>query len=181
MERSYTRRPRAVAVVRDFVNTTDRETATDDLTTPAELTRYLVAQGLMPRASRATAADLDLAMRLRSALRHALEQNHAGDRSRSALPDALAENPVTLAWAAEGAVVATAAPGAGGAGPDRHRGPRGDDRRPLAALEDLRVRRVRVGLLRPVQEPVPFLVRVRLRQQGEDPRLPGAQGGRVRR
>ncbi len=107
--------PRAVAVVRDFVNTTDRETATDDLTTPAELTRYLVAQGLMPRASRATAADLELALRLRSALRQALEQNHAGDPSRSALPDALAEHPVTLAWAAEGAVVTTSAPGVPGA------------------------------------------------------------------
>ncbi len=53
--------PPPIAVVRDFVNTTDHETATDDLTTPAELTRYLVAHGLMPRASRATAEDLDVA------------------------------------------------------------------------------------------------------------------------
>ena len=76
--------PRAIAVVRDFVNTTDHETATDDLTTPAELTRYLVAHGLMPRASRATAEDLDVALRLRAALRRALEQNHDGDRAAPA-------------------------------------------------------------------------------------------------
>ncbi len=30
--------PPAIAVVRDFVNTTDRETGTDDLSTPADLT-----------------------------------------------------------------------------------------------------------------------------------------------
>ena len=107
--------PPSIAIVRDFVNTTDHETATDDLTTPAELTRYLVAHGLMPRASRATPADLDVALRLRSALRHALEQNHDGDRSAPAgLSEALADQPVTLTWSAEGAVLTTAAPGVRG-------------------------------------------------------------------
>jgi predicted RNA-binding Zn ribbon-like protein len=107
--------PRAAAAVRDFVNTTDRETATDDLTTPAELTRYLVAHGLMPRASRATPEDLDVALRLRSALRRALEQNHDGDLSApDGLSDALTEQPVTLAWSAKGAVVTTTAPGVRG-------------------------------------------------------------------
>ena len=46
--------PPAIAVVRDFVNTTDRETGTDDLSDPADLTRYLVGHDLMPRASRAS-------------------------------------------------------------------------------------------------------------------------------
>ncbi len=173
--------PRPIAVVRDFVNTTDRETAADDLKTPADLTRYLVAHGLMPRASRATPTDLDLALRLRSALRHALEQNHAGARAPSSPPDVLAEHPVTLTWSAEGAVLTTTAPGVRGAlarvAIAVHEATTG---RPLAASEDLRVRRVRVGLLRPVQEPLPLVVRVRLRQQGEDPGLPGAQGRRIR-
>ena len=45
------------------------------------------------------------------------------------------------------------------------------------AAEDLRVRRVRVGVLRPLEEPVAELVRVRLRQQAQDPGLPRAPGG----
>ena len=107
--------PPPIAVVRDFVNTTDHETATDDLTTPAELTRYLVEQGLMPRASRATAEDLDVALRLRTSLRRALQQNHDGDRSAPAgVADALADLPVTLTWSPEGAVVTTTASGVRG-------------------------------------------------------------------
>src|ERR1700754_95738 len=70
--------PRPIAVVRDFVNTTDHETGTDDLTTPAALSRYLVAEGLMERETRATRADLGLALRLRAGLRTALELNHDG-------------------------------------------------------------------------------------------------------
>ena len=46
----------------------------------------------------------------------------------------------------------------------------------MVAAEDLCVGRVRVGVLRPFQEPVPVLVRVRLRQQGQDPGLPRAAG-----
>ena len=107
--------PSAIGIVRDFVNTTDHETATDDLTTPAELTRYLVSHGLMPRASRATPADLDVAVRLRASLRRALEQNHDGDRSAPAgMADALADQPVTLTWSSEGAVVTTTASGVRG-------------------------------------------------------------------
>ena len=58
--------PRAIAVVRDFVNTTDHETGIDDLTTPAELSRYLTTEGLLDRPARATRQDLELALRLRS-------------------------------------------------------------------------------------------------------------------
>src|SRR3954447_5441119 len=47
----------------------------------------------------------------------------------------------------------------------------------VVAAEDLRVRRVPVGLLRPLEEQVAELVRVRLRQQGEDPRLPRTSAG----
>ncbi|MGH3347567.1 MAG: CGNR zinc finger domain-containing protein [Nocardioides sp.] len=108
--------PRAIAVVRDFVNTTDRETGTDDLSSPADLTRYLADRDLMPRATRATAKDLAAAIRLRTGLRRALELNHDGDAA--ALPElarSLADQPVSLTWSAKGAVVTTAAPGVRGA------------------------------------------------------------------
>ena len=41
--------PAPIAVVRDFVNTTDHEDGTDELTTKAELSRYLLREGLLPR------------------------------------------------------------------------------------------------------------------------------------
>ena len=112
MEPSVLEPPQAIAVVRDFVNTTDHETGTDDLSSPAELTRYLVAHGLIPRASRATTDDLEAALRLRGGLRRALVLNHDGDST--ALPElaeALADQPVTLTWASGGAVLTTSATG----------------------------------------------------------------------
>lgn len=104
--------PRPVAVVRDFVNTTDHETGTDDLTTPEELVGYLRAEGLLAGAGAATEDDLRLARRLRRGLRAALEHNHDGTEGPlPELADALAELPVRLTWS--GAAVAT--------------GPAGDD------------------------------------------------------
>ena len=107
--------PRAIAVVRDFVNTTDRETGTDELSTSADLTRYLVGHDLMPRASRASPADLEAALRLRAGLRRALEVNH--DEAPAALPTlatALADQPVSLTWTAGGTALTTSAPGVRG-------------------------------------------------------------------
>ena len=72
-------------MVRDFVNTTDHETGTDELTTKAELSRYLLREGLLPRASRATDDDLALALRLRAGLRRTLELNHDGSVGNAAL------------------------------------------------------------------------------------------------
>jgi predicted RNA-binding Zn ribbon-like protein len=108
--------PRAIAVVRDFVNTTDRETSTDELSSPAALTRYLADQELIDRASRATAEDLEAALRLRAGLRGALELNHAGQEA-AALPElagALGDQPVSLTWSPAGAVLTTTAPGVPG-------------------------------------------------------------------
>ena len=91
--------PDAIAVVRDFVNTTDRETDTDELTTGAALVRYLGTAGLLTGPARATQEDLALALRLRAGLREALELNHDGDdRSLDSLDQALAELPVALSW-----------------------------------------------------------------------------------
>ena len=91
--------PDPIAVVRDFVNTTDHETGTDELTTRAALGRYLREAGLMTGAPRASEGDLALALSLRAGLRQALELNHDGDaRSLETLDAALAELPVALTW-----------------------------------------------------------------------------------
>ncbi len=99
-------------MIRDFVNTTDHETGTDELTTQAELVRYLTNQGLLPKAARATPEDLELARRLRAGLRTALERNHDGDVTPvPELARALRELPVTLDWGDDGPALHTSAPG----------------------------------------------------------------------
>lgn len=91
--------PACIAVVRDFVNTTDRETGADELVTGADLARYLEREGLLVGSSRATSADLALAIQLRTGLRRALEQNHDGDAADlPELAQALRELPVQLDW-----------------------------------------------------------------------------------
>ncbi len=91
--------PADIALVRDFVNTTDRETATDDLTTPGELAGYLHQAGLLTGPARATRADLALAREMRAGLRRALELNHDGaSEPIPALDATLAQLPVALRW-----------------------------------------------------------------------------------
>ncbi len=104
--------PEPIAIVRDFVNTTDYETGSDDLTTLADLSAYLLREGLLDRPTRATRADLDLALRLRRGLRAALELNHDGtEATLEVLDRALRELPVRLEWAGD---TARLVPGAGG-------------------------------------------------------------------
>jgi len=96
--------PPHVALVRDFVNTTDRETGTDEIDTTAGLTRYLQAAGLFPRRAPSAAEDLALAHQLRLGLRRALELNH--DRRNKAIPvldAALARLPLELRWGGDAA------------------------------------------------------------------------------
>lgn len=91
--------PLPIAVVRDFVNTTDHETQSDDLTTPAQLTAYLADAGLMEKRSRATHEDLELARELRRGLRRALELNHVGESGAiPELDETLARLPLELRW-----------------------------------------------------------------------------------
>ena len=108
--------PAPVAVVRDFVNTTDHETGIDDLTTPAGSDRYLRARDCSAPGPRASQADLALALRLRAGLRAALELNHAG--ATGALPD-LAERAGRAAgragWSGDGVRLVGAADGVAGA------------------------------------------------------------------
>jgi predicted RNA-binding Zn ribbon-like protein len=108
--------PAPIAVVRDFVNTTDHETGADELTTRAELSRYLVREGLLGSRARATEDDLALARRLRAGLRSALAANHDG--ATEALPElarAVRELPVALDWTEAGPVLLPAAGGVRGA------------------------------------------------------------------
>src|SRR5678816_78849 len=62
-----------------FTNSVDHELGTDDLTTPAELTRWLVDHGLLARSTRSTPEDVALARRLRDGLRAALVAHHDGE------------------------------------------------------------------------------------------------------
>jgi predicted RNA-binding Zn ribbon-like protein len=108
--------PGPIAVVRDFVNTTDHETGTDELTTRAELSRYLLQEGLLPRQTRASDEDLALALKLRGGLRRALELNHDGTSERlPALAAVLQELPIALDWAGDGPGLRVTASGVRGA------------------------------------------------------------------
>ena len=164
--------------MRDFVNTTDHEPGIDDLTTPAELTTYLHRAGLIGRRTRSTDDDLALARQLGVGLRHALELNHVGQSATvselETAPDhcpgaSLGRGPVPVFVPADDGVrggltrmaIAMSEAVAAGSG----------------AAQDLLVRRVRMGLLRQVEEPLGALVRVRLRRQAEDARLPREAAG----
>lgn len=108
--------PAPIACVRDFVNTTDRETGTDDIATPAQLAAYLRASGRLSGHQEATDADVELAHRLRRGLRRALELNH--DDVRTGAPDldaALGELPLRLEWSDSEPRLAPAGSGVGGA------------------------------------------------------------------
>ena len=129
--------------------------------------------GCSPPARRTTGNE----SRVRGAARglhDALELNHAArTRPSSALDEVLAR---ALRPPPVGRRRRSRRSGRGGRrgrlDPHRAGCSRGSRERGLVAAEDLRVRRVRVGLLRPVEEPVAPLLRVRLRQQAQDPRLP---------
>ncbi|MCB0905952.1 MAG: CGNR zinc finger domain-containing protein [Nocardioidaceae bacterium] len=108
--------PAPIAVVRDFVNTTDLETGGDDLSTPAELVRWLAGAGLVTGAPGATGHDLALARQLRAGLRAALEHNH--DHASAELPEleaSLASLDIALTWSASGAMLKPASGGVRGA------------------------------------------------------------------
>jgi len=106
--------PESVAVVRDFVNTTDHETGADDLATPAALAAYLHREGLAPSLSRAGGDDLDLAHRLRAGLRQALEVQDGAGADPSGLAQVLEQLDVSLTCDATGPVLTTSAAGVAG-------------------------------------------------------------------
>ena len=95
--------PAGITLIRDFVNTTDMETNTDDLSTRSELTHFLVCAGLLSRRTPSTAAELALARSLRAAIRRALELNHDGSSDTiPALQPLLSQLPLRLRWEGDG-------------------------------------------------------------------------------
>lgn len=107
--------PRNAATVRDFVNTTDHELGTDDIDTPAGLTRFLFGAGLVANPTRATADDLALAHELRRGLRRALELKHDGRHEAvPGLDAALSRLPLELRWDGAAARLVPVRTGIGG-------------------------------------------------------------------
>jgi predicted RNA-binding Zn ribbon-like protein len=89
--------PEDIELVRSFVNTIDVEDGTDALASPADLRRWLVEHGKIAPGTRVSAGDLDLAVRLRGALRAELEARHGGDVEPAAvagIDDVCAELPL---------------------------------------------------------------------------------------
>jgi predicted RNA-binding Zn ribbon-like protein len=89
--------PPHVALLVAFANSVDHELGTDDLTTPAELTRWLVHHGLLERNTRSTLEDVELARRLRDGLHAALVAHHDGEEDAAALAEAADALPLQLA------------------------------------------------------------------------------------
>jgi predicted RNA-binding Zn ribbon-like protein len=92
-----------------FANSVDVEEGTDDLTTPQELTEWLVSRGLLAGRARSTAEELALARRLRDGVHAALVANHdaalaGGDDGRvdsTALDTVAAELPLIVSGIAD--------------------------------------------------------------------------------
>ena len=79
-----------------FANSVDHEEGTDDLTTPVELTRWLVQHGLLERRTASTPQDLTLARSLRDALQKALVANHDESGEYRDLDAVAANLPLTV-------------------------------------------------------------------------------------
>jgi predicted RNA-binding Zn ribbon-like protein len=88
--------PPHVELLIAYANSIDLELATDDLTTPDELTAWLVEHGLLSRPAPADADDLDLARALRGALQAAFTANHDGSGDFTALDDVAARLPLRV-------------------------------------------------------------------------------------
>ncbi|MFC5180993.1 CGNR zinc finger domain-containing protein [Actinomadura harenae] len=109
----------AAALLRDFVNTLDVETGSDEIGTPGRLVAWLGEHDLAPATSAASAADFDLARDLREGLRAAMLDHHgpshpSGPPFPPGLEDAFTALPlrVTLAEGAPRLVPLNAGTGA---------------------------------------------------------------------
>ncbi|MBO3746559.1 CGNR zinc finger domain-containing protein [Streptosporangiaceae bacterium NEAU-GS5] len=85
-------------LIRDFVNTYDVDSETDELSSPSELTVWMTERGLIPATDRAVDRDLAVAVHLREGLRTALRLNHdsPGDPVPDELDAALAALPLRV-------------------------------------------------------------------------------------
>lgn len=98
-----------------FTNSVDHELDTDDLTSTAELSQWLVDHGLMARRIRATAEDLALARELRDAVHDALVANHEGSPRGTALSSVGERLPLRLTVGSSGPVLRPVLDGVRGA------------------------------------------------------------------
>ncbi|POM24423.1 CGNR zinc finger [Actinomadura rubteroloni] len=87
----------AALLLRDFVNTLDAETGTDELAAPDRLTAWLRSQNLLPPGTAAGPADLRTAVALREGLRDALRAHHDGAAPGRGLDAVLAGLPLRVA------------------------------------------------------------------------------------
>ncbi|MFZ6003988.1 MAG: CGNR zinc finger domain-containing protein [Actinomycetota bacterium] len=95
--------PADVALVRSFVNTIEVESGADQLTTAKGLAEWLSEAGLAEPGARPSARDLQLARRLRTALRAAIEGHGPPDSSALRELDVVfAELPLRAVSAPEG-------------------------------------------------------------------------------
>ena len=106
-------------LIKDFVNTRDVRERADELNTPAALTAWLAARGLVGRRARATEPDFRDALALREALR-ALLLAHNGvevdlSRPTSVLDDVARRAGVELRFGGEGPGLVPRAGGVHGA------------------------------------------------------------------
>ena len=89
-------------LLRDFVNTLERQTGDETLTSPEALADWFVDRGLAPRGTALRPGDLDIAIALREGLRAQMLE-HAGhppdDDAAQALDAAAALVPVRIGFA----------------------------------------------------------------------------------
>lgn len=93
--------PAHVALLIAFANSIDTDEGTDELTSPAELTHWLVAHDLLSGPAKATSDDLTLALALRGGLNEAFAANHDPERdqdqpSAHSLETAAADLPLRI-------------------------------------------------------------------------------------
>ncbi len=101
MDATVERVPEAARLVRDFINTVERQTDDESLSSPAELSRWLQRRGLNPSGVTVATSDLALALTIREGLRSMLELNAGHDVDSAAIHSlnrALADVPMILAF-----------------------------------------------------------------------------------
>ena len=97
--------PSEVQAITEFVNTLDVEAGRDELDSPQTLAEWLTGRGLLEGGGRATSRDLELARKLREALRAVLRAHHdvTVDREAiSALNEVAARLPLSVRFDPEG-------------------------------------------------------------------------------
>ena len=92
--------PAHAALLRDYVNTLDVETGEEALTSPADVSRWLVEHALVDAGAQADGSDYERALSLRETLRAALIRHHVGttDGSSEALDAVCADYPVRVTF-----------------------------------------------------------------------------------